>query len=68
MDQLQITLTERMKMILIELFIDNDDGDSNDDGAGGDDGNGDYNGDDNDDGDDNDNDDGDFRMIALNSL
>lgn len=32
MGQLPITLTERMKMILIELFIDDDDGDGNDDG------------------------------------
>ena len=46
MGQLPITLTERMKMILIELFIDDDDGDGNDDSDGDDDG------DDNDDGDD----------------
>ena len=58
MAQVPITLTERMKMMLIEPFIDDDDGDGDNDGAGNDDGDsaydgdGDDNGDDNDDGDD----------------
>ena len=38
MAQVPITLTERMKMMLIEPFIDDDDGDGDDDGDDNDDG------------------------------